>query len=152
MGVSLPIGEVARRSGISTSALRFYEARGLIRSERTTGGQRRYRRDVLRRIAFVRAAQRVELSLEEITAALDTLPMGSAPSTAEWKRLSQSWRGRLEQRIRLLEGLRDRLDSCIGCGCLSLRSCTLLNSGDLASGLGPGPRYLLGDTPAAPGP
>lgn len=143
----LGIGEVAERSGLASSALRFYERQGLIASTRTSGGQRRYRRDVLRRIAFIRVAQRVGLSLEEIAQALADLPEQRAPTKAEWARLSRSWRSRLDERIFLLEGLRDKLTGCIGCGCLSLRTCSLYNPEDRASGLGVGPRYLLGDTP-----
>ena len=141
----LSIGEVAARTGLAPSALRFYEANGLIAAERGPGRQRRYRRDILRRVAFIRAAQRVGLKLEDIGAALASLPTDRAPSKGEWARLSRSWRSQLDERIALLEGLRDRLVSCIGCGCLSLRVCALSNSDDQASRLGPGPRYLLGD-------
>jgi MerR family redox-sensitive transcriptional activator SoxR len=129
------------------SALRFYEDRGLITSHRSDGGQRRYRRSVLRRVAFIQAAQRVGLTLEEIGRALETLPGDDGLSAEDWKRLSKEWRPMLDARIRLLEGLRDDLDSCIGCGCLSLERCKLRNPGDRAAGLGPGPRYLLGDDP-----
>ncbi|HVE46914.1 MAG TPA: redox-sensitive transcriptional activator SoxR [Acidimicrobiales bacterium] len=139
----LTIGEVAERAGVSTSALRFYERQGLISSTRTDGGQRRYHRDVLRRIAFVRAAQRVGLTLDEISAALGTLPDGRTPTAADWDRLSRSWRPLLDRRISELERVRDKLDSCIGCGCLSLRVCHLLNPHDVAAGEGPGPRWLL---------
>ena len=145
----LTIGEVARRTGLAPSALRFYEQQGLIAAERTAGAQRRYRRDVLRRIAFIRVAQRVGLSLEEVATALATLPADRVPTKADWARLSRQWRGRLDERIALLEGLRDELSSCIGCGCLSLRSCALYNPDDRARALGNGPRYLLGDTPGA---
>jgi MerR family transcriptional regulator, redox-sensitive transcriptional activator SoxR len=145
MDQTLTIGEVARRTGLATSAIRFYEARGLVRSERSGGGQRRYRRDVLRRIAFVRVAQRVGLSLEEIAEALASLPADRAPGRKDWARLSQGWRTRLDERIRLLEGLRDGLTSCIGCGCLSLSTCELYNPDDRAAALGPGPRFLLGN-------
>lgn len=145
MNPMLTIGEVAERTGLATSAIRFYEARGLIRSERTDGGQRRFRRDVLRRIAFIRVAQRVGLSLEEITEALSNLPADRTPSRADWASLSSGWQGRLDERIRLLEGLRDELTSCIGCGCLSLSTCQLYNPGDRAAALGAGPRFLLGD-------
>ena len=144
----LTIGEVARRSGLAVSALRFYEDKGLISAARTAGGQRRYHRDVLRRLAFIGVAQRVGLRLDEIGAALAELPEHAGPSGDEWARLSASWRPRLDERIRLLEALRDDLDSCIGCGCLSLDRCTLYNPGDRARDLGPGPRYLLGDAPA----
>jgi MerR family transcriptional regulator, redox-sensitive transcriptional activator SoxR len=141
----LSIGAVAERSGVSVSALRFYEARGLIDATRTAGGQRRYRRDMLRRLAFIQVAQRVGLTLEQIGEALATLPPGEGPSSADWQRLSAGWRPLLEERIRLLEGLRDDLDGCIGCGCLSLSYCRLLNPGDHAAARGPGPRYILDD-------
>jgi MerR family redox-sensitive transcriptional activator SoxR len=141
----LTIGEVARRTGVATSALRFYEQRGLLRSERTESGQRRYSRVVIRRVSFIVAAQRVGLSLDEIRATLAGLPAGRTPTTKDWARLARSWRPILDQRIALLEGLRDSLDSCIGCGCLSLESCRLHNQGDTAGAAGPGARYLLGD-------
>ena len=141
----LSIGEVADRSGLSVSAIRFYEEKGLVTSTRTGGGQRRYRRDVLRRLAFVQVAQRVGLTLEEIGQALGTLPAEAAPSRRDWSVLSAGWRPRLDERIRMLEGLRDELDSCIGCGCLSLDRCRLSNPLDRARDLGVGPRYLLGD-------
>ncbi|MDP9402986.1 MAG: redox-sensitive transcriptional activator SoxR [Actinomycetota bacterium] len=145
----LSIGAVAARSGMSVSALRFYEERGLITATRSRGGRRQYRRDVLRRLAFIQVAQRVGLSLEEIGRALATLPDDHGPSAGDWSRLSASWRPVLDERIRLLEGLRDQLDSCIGCGCLSLDRCRLRNAGDRAAALGGGPRYLLGDGPLA---
>lgn len=144
----LSIGEVAERAGLAASAIRFYERRGLVGAERAANGQRRFRRDVLRRIAFIRVAQRVGLTLEEIGEALDTLPADRAPTAAQWRRLSSSWRGRLDDRIALLEGLRDNLSGCIGCGCLSLRRCWLANPDDVAAGLGAGPRFLLGDSEA----
>ena len=150
MDDDLPIGVVAARAGVNVSALRFYEERGLITSQRSEGGQRRYPRSVLRRVAFIQVAQRVGLSLEEIGRAFARLPDADTLSAAEWKRLSREWRPMLDQRIRLLEGLRDELDSCIGCGCLSLERCRLRNPGDRAAGLGPGPRYLLGDDPQSP--
>ncbi|HMK62605.1 MAG TPA: redox-sensitive transcriptional activator SoxR, partial [Acidimicrobiales bacterium] len=143
----LGIGEVARRTGLATSAIRFYESRGLVRSVRSDSGQRRFRRDVLRRIAFIRVAQRVGLSLEEIAEALAGLPPDRAPSRRDWGRLSAGWRSRLDERIRLLEGLRHGLTSCIGCGCLSLATCRLYNPEDRAAALGSGPRFLLGDPP-----
>ena len=139
----LTIGEIAERSGLAPSAIRFYERRGLIAAERTVGNQRRYRRDVLRRIAFVRIAQRVGLSLEEIIEALVGLPVDKAPSAQEWQRLTRGWRDRLDERILMLEALRGGLTSCIGCGCLSLRTCALANPGDVVGREGPGPRYLL---------
>ena len=141
----LPIGVVADRAGVRVSALRFYEDRGLITSARSEGGQRRYRRSVLRRVAFIQAAQRVGLTLDEIGRALATLPGDEGLTAADWKRLSKAWRPMLDERIRLLEGLRDDLDSCIGCGCLSLERCRLRNPGDRAGASGPGPRYLMGD-------
>lgn len=134
----LTIGQVSERSGVATSALRYYEERGLISSERTTGNQRRYPQAMLRRVAFIRAAQRVGLTLEEIEDALATLPTDRAPTKADWSRLSRSWRPRLDEQIERLERLRDRLDGCIGCGCLSLRTCALNNPDDVAAERGPG--------------
>lgn len=139
----LGIGELAERSGMATSALRFYEAEGLISSERTPGGQRRFRRSSLRRVAFIRVAQRVGLSLEEIRASLDQLPEGRTPTRADWERLSRDWRPTLERRIKELEELKDKLTGCIGCGCLSLETCTLANPQDEAGISGAGARYLL---------
>ena len=136
--MTLTIGQLAERSGVATSAIRFYEARGLITSDRTTGNQRRYTQSTLRRVAFIRTAQRVGLTLGEIGEALATLPAGRTPTKADWTRLSQTWRPRLDEQIRRIELLRDRLDGCIGCGCLSLRSCALTNPGDDLSDLGPG--------------
>ncbi|HTX63256.1 MAG TPA: redox-sensitive transcriptional activator SoxR [Acidimicrobiales bacterium] len=141
----LSIGEMAERTGVAPSALRFYEAEGLLVSTRTSGGQRRYARSTLRRVAFVRVAQRVGLSLEEIRDALATLPASRTPTKADWARLSASWRPRLDEQIAVLERLRDELSSCIGCGCLSLRECALYNPSDRAGALGPGPRYLVSD-------
>jgi MerR family redox-sensitive transcriptional activator SoxR len=138
----MTVGEAARRSGFAPSALRYYESEGLLASERTAGGQRRYQRSVLRRLAFIRAARHVGLSLDEIRAALDTLPDGRAPTKADWTRISQLWRGRLDAEIEALEALRDGLDSCIGCGCLSLQRCRIANPGDVAGRAGPGARYL----------
>lgn len=138
----LTIGELATRSGVAPSALRFYEAQGLIVAERTAGGQRRYQRVTLRRVAFIRAAQRVGLSLDEIANALATLPENRTPTKADWARLSGSWRSRLDQRIADLERLRDQLTDCIGCGCLSLRSCALRNTDDSLATSGPGARIL----------
>ncbi len=144
----LTIGAVAERTGVAASALRYYEREGLIRSERSDGGQRRFHREVLRRIAFIRTAQRVGLALDEIREALASLPNGRAPTKADWARLSASWRPRLDEQIAVLERLRDRLTSCIGCGCLSLKACALQNPGDVVATLGSGPRFLLGDKPA----
>jgi MerR family redox-sensitive transcriptional activator SoxR len=140
----LTIGELSERSGVATSAIRYYEARGLVRSRRTTGNQRRYARAELRRLGFIRTAQRVGLSLEEVEAALATLPSGRTPTKADWARLSRSWRPRLDDRIRQLERLRDTLDSCIGCGCLSLQRCKLSNPDDEVAVRGPGPVLLEG--------
>ncbi|WP_114560658.1 redox-sensitive transcriptional activator SoxR [Desertihabitans aurantiacus] len=134
----LTIGEVAERSGVAHTALRFYEERGLIASTRNTGNQRRYRRTTLRRIAFIRSARRVGLTLEEIGEALATLPSSRTPTRADWARLSQTWRSRLDEQIERLERLRDQLDGCIGCGCLSLDSCALSNPDDALAGDGPG--------------
>jgi MerR family redox-sensitive transcriptional activator SoxR len=145
MAVQLTIGELAVRSGASTSALRFYESRGLLSSARSPGGHRMYERSTLRRVAFIRAAQRVGLTLDEIRTALDTLPRSRTPTTADWSRLSRSWQHRLDQRIADLRRLRDELGECIGCGCLSLKTCHLYNPGDQAAALGSGPRYLWGD-------
>jgi MerR family redox-sensitive transcriptional activator SoxR len=141
----LTIGDLSARSGIATSAIRYYEQRGLVRSRRTTGNQRRYERPTLRRLAFIRTAQRVGLTLEEIEEALATLPSNRTPTKADWTRLSRSWRPRLETQIRQLERLRDMLESCIGCGCLSLRRCALNNPADEVAGRGPGAVFLQGD-------
>lgn len=152
---TLSIGEVAARSGLATSALRFYESEGLIESRRTSGGQRRFARDVLRRVAFVCMAQAVGLDLKQVRAALATLPDARTPTQADWARLSTGWQPLLDARIAALVGLRDQLSSCIGCGCLSLTRCKLYNPQDAASKRGPGPRYLMGDLPpveAAAGP
>lgn len=142
----LTIGEVASRSGVATSALRFYETKGLIASERTDGNQRRYPRATLRRVALIRAGQEVGLSLTELAEALEKLPHDKTPTKTDWERLSQSWRRRLDTQIAELVALRDELTDCIGCGCLSLKSCAIFNPGDAAAGLGSGPRYLLGDS------
>ena len=142
---SLTIGELAARSGVAPSALRYYERLGLIRAGRTGGNQRRYERAELRRVAFIRIAAQVGIPLEEIKAALDGLPDARTPTRVDWTRLSAKWRSRVDERIRLLEGLRDNLDSCIGCGCLSLRTCALANPQDIAAASGSGPRYLLDD-------
>lgn len=138
----IPIGEVARRSGVAASALRFYEDEGLVASVRSPGGRRRFPRSVLRRIAFIRAAQTVGLSLDEIREALGSLPAGRTPTAADWSVLSAAWRPRLDERIAALEALRDGLDRCIGCGCLSLDRCPLSNPGDVAGRAGPGARFL----------
>jgi MerR family redox-sensitive transcriptional activator SoxR len=140
----LTVSEVATRSGFAPSALRFYEAQGLVFATRTAGGQRRYERNVLRRLAFIRAARNIGLSLEEIATALASLPATRTPTKTDWTRLSQGWRHRLDHQIRALEKLRDGLDSCIGCGCLSLRRCALSNPADVAASNGPGASYLPG--------
>jgi MerR family redox-sensitive transcriptional activator SoxR len=138
----LAIGEVARRAGVASSALRYYESEGLLSSVRTAGGQRRYPRHVLRRIAFVRAAQQMGLTLDEVRAALATLPEERTPTRADWARLSQRWVTRLDEQIAALTALRDGLTSCIGCGCLSLTSCALSNPGDAVGARGPGAGFL----------
>jgi MerR family redox-sensitive transcriptional activator SoxR len=143
----LTIGETARRSGVATSALRFYESRGLIKSLRAQSNQRRYQRATLRRIAIIRVAQTLGLSLAEIATAFESLPDQRNPTRKDWERLSTRWGRQLEQRIADLQNLRDRLGGCIGCGCLSLTHCSLYNAGDGAATLGAGPRYLLGDAP-----
>jgi MerR family transcriptional regulator, redox-sensitive transcriptional activator SoxR len=150
VGVSelLTIGEVSRRSGVAASALRFYEDRHLISSERAGSGHRRYPRPVLRRIAFIVFAQRIGLSLDEIGAELSKLPPDRAPTKRDWSRLSSSWTSRIDDRIAELQRLKHGLTECIGCGCLSLDRCRLANPGDRAAGLGPGPRYWVGDRPA----
>jgi MerR family transcriptional regulator, redox-sensitive transcriptional activator SoxR len=145
MAESLTIGEIARRSGVATSALRFYEERGLIRSERTGAGHRRYQRSVIRRIAFIVFAQRIGLTLEEVGAELARLPENRVPKRSDWAQLSSSWTARIDERIAELERLRDGLDQCIGCGCLSLDRCQLANPEDRAGRKGPGPRYWVGD-------
>ncbi len=137
------IGELGARTGVAASALRYYERTGLIRASRTSGNQRRYPRSAIRRVSFVRIAQKVGLSLEEIREALAALPEERTPTKADWARLSGVWRGRLNQQIGLLERLRDRLDSCIGCGCLSLSTCALYNPKDMLAERGPGPQILL---------
>jgi len=138
----LTVSEVARRSGFAPSALRYYESSGLIRAARTTGGQRRYERSVLRRLAFIRAARHVGLSLDEVSEALARLPASRTPTRADWTRISRLWRARLDAEIEALVALRDGLDSCIGCGCLSLRRCRMSNPHDVASAHGPGAVYL----------
>lgn len=145
MAEPLTIGEVSRRSGVASSALRFYEDRGLIASERAGSGHRRYPRAVLRRIAFIVFAQRIGLTLEEIGLELDKLPGDRAPTRRDWSRLSSGWGARIDERIDELERLKQGLTECIGCGCLSLDRCRLANPGDRAGQRGPGPRYWVGD-------
>ena len=138
----LTVGQVAERSGVAVSALHFYEAEGLISSRRTEGNQRRYGRDALRRVAFIRASQRVGIPLRRIKTALDQLPDGRTPTHRDWERLSASWRADLDERITELQHLRDRLSGCIGCGCLSLKLCKLVNPDDVLGRHGPGARNL----------
>ena len=145
----LTIGELARRAGVATSALRYYEQLGLISSQRTTGGQRRYARATLRRVAFIRAAQTVGLSLGEARAALARLPDERTPSKADWNKVSATWIRHVDERIAELQRLRETLNGCVGCGCLSLRTCRLSNPDDTAAARGTGARWLLGDTPPA---
>jgi MerR family transcriptional regulator, redox-sensitive transcriptional activator SoxR len=147
MSELLTIGEVARRSGVAASALRFYEDRGLITSRRAGSGHRRYPRPVLRRIAFIVYAQRVGLTLDEIGIELAKLPEDHAPSRRDWARLSKRWAARIDDRIAELQRLKTGLTECIGCGCLSLDRCRLANPDDRAAASGPGPRYWMGDRP-----
>ena len=142
----LTIAEVARRSGVAASALRFYEQRGLIRSERTGSGHRRFPRAVLRRVAFIVFAQRIGLSLEEISAELAKLPSNKVPERADWARLSSRWNARVDERIAELQRLKEGLTGCIGCGCLSLQTCRLVNPQDRVARAGPGARYWIGDS------
>ena len=141
----LSIGEAAERSGMATSALRFYEEQGLIQAERTSGNQPRFRRAELRRIAVIRAAQSFGLTLDQIRDALESLPDGRTPTRRDWQRLARRWQSLLDDRIAELQRLRDDADSCIGCGCLSLQSCRLYNTQDRAGSFGQGVRYLQGD-------
>ena len=144
----LTITELSKRSGVPASALRFYEAEGLLRSSRTEGNHRRYPRSALRRVSVVRVAQSLGLSLQEIRDALHSLPDERTPTATDWEHLSGQWRASLERRIATLQKLHDDLASCIGCGCLSLETCGLFNANDRAHERGPGPRYLMGDRPA----
>ena len=139
----LTIGEVSIRSGVATSALRYYETLGLITSSRTSGGRRRYRRSVLRRIAVIKAAQQVGLALDDVAAAFKDLAPEAAPTKRQWRRMAAQWKPLLDSRIEDLERVRDNLDSCIGCGCLSMQQCTLYNPKDQLSATGPGPRRLF---------
>jgi MerR family redox-sensitive transcriptional activator SoxR len=142
VSIELTIGELSARSGVAASALRFYERKGLIESTRTEGNQRRYPGVTLRRVALVQAGTTVGIPLERIRAALDTLPSGRSPTKRDWERLSRSWAAELDRRIATLEAIRGRLTTCIGCGCLSLKTCGLLNPGDRAAELGPGAPYF----------
>lgn len=144
MDEELTIGDAAARIGIATSALRFYEDNGLITSRRTSGGQRRYARDVLRRVAFIRAAQSVGLKLAEIRDSLADLPADRAPTKDEWEEFAAQWRPRLDHQISVLEAIRNKLSACIGCGCQTLDACAVFNPGDKAASHGPGAHYLLG--------
>ncbi|RYE87015.1 MAG: redox-sensitive transcriptional activator SoxR [Hyphomicrobiales bacterium] len=141
----LTVGEVSARSGVAVSALHFYERKGLIASHRTSGNQRRYDRDVLRRVAIIRMAQEMGIPLAEVGESLGSLPHGHVPTKDDWTRISEGWRSRLDRRIVLLQRLRGELDSCIGCGCLSLERCPLYNSGDHLRSTGTGPRVMLRD-------
>lgn len=142
---TLPIGELASRTGLSVSAIRFYESRGLVRAIRTGGNQRRFLRSDIRRLSFALIAQQLGLTLGQIEAELATLPEGRAPSRADWQRISERIRGVLDQKIAMLERTRDKLGACIGCGCLSLDTCALYNPDDRAGRAGPGPRFVIGD-------
>jgi len=139
---ALTVGELAKRSGVAVSALHFYEAKGLIRSVRSPGNQRRYPRETLRRVSVIKVAQRVGVPLADIREALKALPQNRAPSAAEWRRLSSKWKAELDERITKLTRLRDQLDQCIGCGCLSIANCWLRNPWDKLAAQGPGPRLL----------
>lgn len=141
----LSVGEVAERTGVSASALRFYEDHGLLHPERTAAGHRRYPAEAIRRVSFIRTAQRVGVSLADIREALNSLPGSRTPTAKDWGRLAAGWKPMLDERIAVLTRLRDDLDGCIGCGCLSMRSCAVWNPDDVAAGLGDGPRYLLAD-------
>ena len=145
----LTVGQLAERSGVATSALRYYESLGLIASQRTASNQRRFTRATLRTVAIIRVAQGLGLSLEEIAGALSSLPHGGPPTSADWERLSEQWKAGLDERIARLELLRDELTSCIGCGCLSLERCGLYNRGDKAATRGAGARSLSGDVAGA---
>ena len=149
MAPELTIGELSARSGVAPSALRFYERQGLIAAQRTSGNQRRYDRATLRRIALVQAGRAAGIPLTRIRSALETLPSNRTPSRRDWERLSRTWRADIESRIATLEALRGRLDTCIGCGCLSIDRCDLLNPDDEAAQLGPGAHYLQQDSARA---
>lgn len=144
-GEFIAIGELAKRTGLSVSAVRFYEARGLVRAIRTSGNQRRFLRSDIRRLSFIRIAQQLGLSIEEIAAEIAQLPQQRTPTSADWTRISRGIRATIDDRIASLARTRDLLDQCIGCGCLSLKKCALYNPDDRASGLGAGPRFVMGD-------
>ena len=141
----MAIGDLARRTGLSVSAIRFYEARGLVSALRSRGGQRRFLRSDIRRLSFIRIAQQLGFSIEDIAAQLAALPQGRTPNKADWTRISRAFRRVLDERMRMIERMRDRLDGCIGCGCLSLRQCALYNPDDRLRARGPGARLLPGD-------
>lgn len=141
----LTIGALSRRTGVATSALRFYEEEGLLHATRSDGGQRRYPREAIRRVSFIRIAKEVGLSLEEVGEALASLPDERTPTQQDWQRLSTAWQPRIDHQIRVLERLRDRLSGCIGCGCLSLQVCRIVNPDDEVGERGPGPRHVLDD-------
>lgn len=145
----LSIGEMAERTGLAVSAIRYYEEMGLVHPIRNAGGQRRFRRADIRRLSFVRIAQKFDFTLPRIRELLDRLPEGRAPNKRDWQQMSRAFRTELDQRIETLQKLRDSLDGCIGCGCLSLRACALYNPDDSAAEKGDGPRYLMGDAPPA---
>ena len=142
----LTIGQVADRTGVAISALRFYEEQGFITAERSSGNQRRYHRSVIRVVSVIKAGQAVGIKLSAIREALDQLPGGRVPNKNDWARMSRAWRGELDKRIERLEELRDELGGCIGCGCLSLRSCAIFNPDDVAAARGSGPRFLTGES------
>lgn len=141
----MAIGDLAQRTGLSVSAIRFYEARGLVSALRSRGGQRRFLRSDIRRLSFIRIAQQLGFSIEEIAAQLAALPQGRTPTKGDWTRISRGFRRVLDERMAMIERMRERLDGCIGCGCLSLRKCALYNPGDWLRARGPGARLLLGD-------
>jgi MerR family transcriptional regulator, redox-sensitive transcriptional activator SoxR len=149
VGSELTIGELSARSGVAPSALRFYEDRGLIGASRTSGNQRRYDRAILRRLALIQAGRAAGIPLDRVRVALQTLPTGRTPTRRDWERLSRIWRDDIDRRIATLQAVRNRLTTCIGCGCLSIDRCSLLNPDDEAAGLGPGAHYLHGDRAAA---
>lgn len=146
----LPIGQLAERTGLAVSAIRYYEAEGLLSAERNAGGQRRFLRSDIRRLSFVQIAQQFGFTIEQIRTQLQSLPQGRTPTKQDWVRISRGFRRDLDSKIDTLTQLRDKLDGCIGCGCLSLRVCALYNPEDRARSRGPGPRYLLGDRPDGP--
>jgi len=145
---ALTIGQLARRTGLAVSAIRYYETQGLIRPARNAGGQRRFLRSDIRRLSFVKIAQQFGFTLPKISALMASLPEGRTPTKRDWEKISRQFRSTLDAQIQTLEQLRDNLDGCIGCGCLSLKKCRLYNADDRAARLGPGPRYVMGDRPA----